>query len=904
MGIHILILTIGIAAAVVFPPRAASHAEHEKARFVATHGTDAGRCDLPSSPCRTVAYAAGQAGKGDRIRIAGGSYRLATGANVFYLTSGMIDVAGGYAQDFAKQSIDEHPTTLIGVPPQFRDALEKQGFRVIVDRKGAGDEDIHALTADLRRLENSAAAENCVAGSAAGFECRRIDLSSHMPLGAFSTQPSGANDVWGFLDLNTGREYAIVGLRNGAAVVDVTVPGEPLEIGSVTGMEAVWRDIKVLQTYDAARGRWTVYAYVTTDGASERLLVLDLTGLPNSVALAGRRTDDASAHNVYLGNVDYSTGAPLEGLEPWLFIAGSSESNGAFRVYDLEDPENPRLLGVSPSGGYMHDATSLVIDDERAGTQCSSLGPGCVVLVDYNELSFELWDLRALIDAAMLSSTTYPNVAYVHSGWWSEDKRFVFVHDELDEQQSGLQTTLRVFSIDDLRAPVLAGTWTGPTAAVDHNGYVRGNRYYMSNYTRGLTVLDITDPASPTEAGHFDTFPLSDASAFNGAWGVYPFLPSGRILVSDINSGLYVLEDETRDGPAGRFALSSASFGGTEGGLLEVRVERRGGGDSAVTVEVETLAGTAGSDDFEKMHRVLSWSAGDTGSQTLRIPLTADSAAEGVEQFFVRLFNPQGGAALDAPSFASAFIDEPASTTEIAMAQDSVLVDETRGKALVTVHRLGSVTGGVSIAYRTADDTASAGSDYAQIADGSFSWPDGDATPRVIEIDLIDDDSVESSERFTVSLSSASGGSLGSRISTSVTIAASDDNLPPVADAGRDQTVDAGSMTSLDASLSSDPNGDPLAYAWSQTAGTAVTIANANQEQAQFTAPMTGGTLDFELTVTDGAGLASTDTVRVIVREAPAPGSGGGSISLAFLMLLLRSARLRKRGQTPISRGV
>jgi choice-of-anchor B domain-containing protein len=87
----------------------------------------------------------------------------------------------------------------------------------------------------------------------------------------------------------------------------------------------------------------------------------------------------------------------------------------------------------------------------------------------------------------------------------------VFIHDELDERDHGLNTTVRVMNVDNLKQPVIVKEWTGPTGAIDHNGYTRGNRYYISNYQRGTTILDITNPANPVEAGFFDSFPSSDS---------------------------------------------------------------------------------------------------------------------------------------------------------------------------------------------------------------------------------------------------------------------------------------------------------------------------------------------------------------------------------------------------------
>ena len=94
---------------------------------------------------------------------------------------------------------------------------------------------------------------------------------------------------------------------------------------------------------------------------------------------------------------------------------------------------------------------------------------------------------------------------------------------------------------------MLAGSFTGTTQAIDHNGFTLGDKYFMSNYRRGLTILDVEDPTTPLEIGYFDTLPapIANSANFDGAWGVHPYLPSGNILVSDINNGLFVLQDNS-----------------------------------------------------------------------------------------------------------------------------------------------------------------------------------------------------------------------------------------------------------------------------------------------------------------------------------------------------------------------
>jgi hypothetical protein len=207
----------------------------------------------------------------------------------------------------------------------------------------------------------------------------------------------------------------------------------------------------------------------------------------------------------------------------------------------------------------------------------------------------------------------------VHSGWWTEDRQFMFVHDELDEQGSGLNTTLRVFSLSNLNSPQLAGTWTGPTNAIDHNGFVRGNRYYMSNYKRGLTILDISNPASPVLTAHLDTYPFADNSGFSGAWGVYPYLSNGTIAVSDINSGVYLARDRSRDVAAGSLSFQSSSYGAVEGQTAGLTVTRTGSGAGAVSVDIESVHATADASDYTLQTTTLNWADGDSSTRTVAI---------------------------------------------------------------------------------------------------------------------------------------------------------------------------------------------------------------------------------------------------------------------------------------------
>ncbi|MEX0317747.1 MAG: choice-of-anchor B family protein [Ruegeria sp.] len=523
----------------------------EQTGYVSEGGADTGDCTNPDDPCQTIAYAVSQAAEGQEIRVSEGYFDLDS-ETLAQANERQVQIAGGFARasnfaaTAAAPNVAALATVVTGPSVSDRAALAGSGIRLQQDRK-------HRTISPAARDAALKGPAACEAGMADGHPCKGINRIAQMPLGAFSSSPGEANDIWGFVDLNDNREYAIIGLQNGTAVVDVTDPEQPKEIGTIPGLPTIWRDIKVYQFFDDAENRWKAYAYVTADDRAAQthgIVIIDLTELPDRITQAATLDLVDVAHNVYISNVDYSTGAALPGLTPFVYILGSDFGDpstiGAFFVLDVSDPVNPVLVQSPPSDAtYSHDATTMSIDDDRANV-CS--GQPCEVLIDYSEDAVDIWDVTDKGNARLLSTITYPDKVYIHSGWWTEDKNFVLIQDELDEQDLQLNTTVRVLDLRDLENPSITATWTGPTGAIDHNGFTLGNEYYISNYRRGLTVLDISDPQNiealnPEEAALFDTYiedPVDDA-VFNGAWGTYPYLPSGTILVSDIEGGLFLL---------------------------------------------------------------------------------------------------------------------------------------------------------------------------------------------------------------------------------------------------------------------------------------------------------------------------------------------------------------------------
>ena len=742
----------------------------------------------------------------------------------------------------------------------------------------------------------AAAATPCVGGFAGIYPCSNVDLLAQIP---DYTTSGNAADVWGFMDLNSDREYVIVGYNTGTAVFDVTDAENPREVGFILGQSRAWRDAKIYQFWNTTDNRWNAYAYVSAEDAADGLLVIDLTQLPHRVARVGNPGNFPATHNVYLTNSDFSTGLSLTGDTPTMILAGSNVSDGRFRTYSLANPAEPVFIAApatpadQPAGDslYIHDAASMIVTDARKDSQCVNAGsfPYCDVLFDFNGATVDIWDVTIPANPVRLSRTPINNARFVHSGWWSEDKQYLFVQDELDERDLGLATTLKIFSLSNLTAPTLAGTWTGPTNAIDHNGFARGNRYYMSNYTRGLTILDITDPAVPFSVGRFDTFPSSDAVGFSGAWGAYPFLPSGNIAISDIDSGFYMVADNTLSATQGALSFAATAYGADETQVVSLVVQRNAGSADAIGVNWEVIGATGSFDDVTATSGTLNWAAGDAADKTIDLSLINDGVAEGLERILIKLTAPSGGATLRSPSIASVYISDAGDTPVVEFSSASLSIAESGfGTAIAIVKRAGSASGAVSVDYMVSNGDATPGMDYTGPATGTLAWADGDANPKWIEYSIVDDGSAEANEFIELTLGNISGGSIGPVGQLRINILdGNGSNRAPNAVAGGSQTAVSGTAVTLDGSGSNDPDGDTLTYAWTQTLGPAVVLSNANAVTATFTAPNVSlnTVLRFQLQVSDPGGQVDVSNAIVTVVPRPAaPASGGGGSPALWLL--------------------
>ena len=302
----------------------------------------------------------------------------------------------------------------------------------------------------------------------------------------------------------------------------------------------------------------------------------------------------------------------------------------------------------------------------------------------------------------------------------------------------------------------------------------------MTNYTRGLTILDITDPTSPSDVGNFDTYGADDSIQFEGAWGVYPFFNSGTIAVSDINTGLCLLKGLTRDVQQGSFAFSSQSYAADEGQQTSITVQRMAGSTGQVSVDYQIVPATADSSDFQTTTGTLNWADGDNNDKSIVIDLTDDLTVEGMEQIILRLVSPRGGATLGDLNTATLYLSDPGAQSQVRFLDTLVESGETGlSTVFLIVQRVGSALGQVSVDYGISGGDASVDADFNGDTSGTLTWSDGDATPKTLIISITNDADGEATEFFEMSLSNLQGVTAPSNATARVNISSDEGPAPP-----------------------------------------------------------------------------------------------------------------------------
>ncbi|MEL6811218.1 MAG: choice-of-anchor B family protein [Bacteroidota bacterium] len=367
----------------------------------------------------------------------------------------------------------------------------------------------------------------CVGGSAAGFPCENFDLQFDISPGGMNA--SAANDSWGWTDPQDGKEYAIIGLTNGTAFFDISDPVNVEYLGKLPTHTdpSTWRDVKV----------YSDHAFIVSEAGGHGMQVFDLTRLRNVTNPPATFTEDAhydefgSAHNIVINE---ETG--------YAYAVGTGTFNGGAHFINIQNPTNPTAAGGYSLDGYTHDAQVVIYDGPDTDYT------GQEIYIGSNEDNVVFVDVTDKGNPQPISIASYGNVGYTHQGWLTEDQAYFILGDEADELSFGFNTRTVILDVSDLDDPQFSFEYFGPTPAIDHNGYVKGNIFYLSNYNAGLRAIDISDIANGSieEVGYFDTIPGTNSANFGGSWNVYPFFASGNIVITG-DEGFFLVKSPILD---------------------------------------------------------------------------------------------------------------------------------------------------------------------------------------------------------------------------------------------------------------------------------------------------------------------------------------------------------------------
>ena len=306
--------------------------------------------------------------------------------------------------------------------------------------------------------------------------------------------------MWGYTAPD-GEEYAIMGILEGVAFVRISTM-EVIDIvsGPQNSDYYFHRDIK---TYGH-------YAYVVNEmtGPNYGMLIINLENLPNSVEFVQSyvHPGNVRSHNL---SIDIATG----------FAYIVRQAYDGFRIVSLENPEEPDDINMVGTPD-IHDVYA------RNDT---------VYVAEGTNGTFSIWDVSDKYDPVLLTRVSIPNSGYVHNIWPTDDGKYAMTTEET------VNKTVKMWDIQNMENVSLVGEYLGENNLA-HNTHIRGNFAYISHYTVGVKIVDISDPQNPVEVAEYDTYGASDNGEFYGCWGAYPFTLNDYVYASDLEGYLTILK--------------------------------------------------------------------------------------------------------------------------------------------------------------------------------------------------------------------------------------------------------------------------------------------------------------------------------------------------------------------------
>lgn len=334
--------------------------------------------------------------------------------------------------------------------------------------------------------------------------CNWNDSAHIVPTPSFNSR---YNDVFGFVW--EGKEYGVIGSTEGAHVIDVDQCRQVAFLpGKARGQEVVHRD------YDTYKN----YLYAVCDEGMGALQIYDMSYLPDSLhqVYESDPNELLLSHNIFIDTAK----AKLY----FASVKGLMSGSDYLRVYSLADPEHPVLLDKFNLYDKVHD---VYVRNDTAYCSASFWG---YVVVDFSVPGSPV---------TIGGMPFYPYKGYNHSSWVNEKGIGVMA----DETHGLPVKVIDVHNLSDIKVlSYFSPRAIGDSSCIPHNPYLRGNHAFVSYYFDGLQIYDISNPVNPVRSGYYDTYPQPAFFGFGGAWGCYPFLPSRRVLVSDMQTGLYVFD--------------------------------------------------------------------------------------------------------------------------------------------------------------------------------------------------------------------------------------------------------------------------------------------------------------------------------------------------------------------------
>lgn len=302
-------------------------------------------------------------------------------------------------------------------------------------------------------------------------------------------------NIWGYAA--GGNEYALVGARNGLIIVNVTDPNNPQQIVQIPGVANDWREIKT----------YSHYAYVVSEGWGSKIQVVDLNGLPGS---------NLTYHTVDGGSgIQRGHALHIDEVKGYLYVYGSNLNNGRPQVYNLNsDPYNPSYVGFVNFIGYVHDG---YVNNDRLYSAHIYTGQVAVI------------NMTNKTNPTLLATFNTPG-NFTHNTWLSGNT--LFTTDEVSNSYLAAYDISNLGNITELDKIQI----TPGSGSIVHNTHIHNDYAVTSWYKDGFAIIDVARPANMVVVGRYDTYPGGSGDGFDGCWGVYPYLPSGTIVASNIEA--------------------------------------------------------------------------------------------------------------------------------------------------------------------------------------------------------------------------------------------------------------------------------------------------------------------------------------------------------------------------------